>query len=260
MPSTLGATKSQTLPKSLDSDLSPLLGRWGGYWRAPIYSAIDLLSLTSERRKGTSARLANGLRFERNVYRALLQRNFTENLSAFQSIGNATVAFDLAPNATLPLRCVSQIINNPIINNQAINNQTIDKSKYLILFNPKFGYKKSSQFHFCYPDILIFCPRLNSISSISLPDNLSVSSIFSILSFYQFIICIEIKLTYVDIAFEKLKNLYLPIVSQTFNLPSIPLVCVKNLTQNSSKSASTLSKAVKLKIPLLTYLGHGPIF
>ena len=85
------------------------------------------------------------------------------------------------------------------------------------------------------------------------PDCLIVDSEF------HFIIVIEIKYTYTPAAIEKLKELYCPVVAKAFNLPTKPLVLVKNLIPGCPIPAFSISSALLREIPLIQYLGTGKI-
>ncbi len=255
----------QNLPTTLEYGLNPFLAAWGGFCTSEHISYPKLIPpYYAANLRGKTPSQKSGLRFERKTLAKLIRRDFTENLSSF-----------LNANETPPLRCESSITGY----SQTTNSQ-INKSKTLILHNPNFNYTSKNKNRLCIPDILIFIPKRNrpspkrnfcpspvssveSISSISLDKSISLSpyldSIF-LSTDYDFIICCEVKLTYVDIAFEKLKKLYLPVVSKVFNLPVVPLVIVKNLTSFSPKSSSILSKALNAKIPLFHYLGDGKIY
>lgn len=228
----------------------PFLDPWRAFFMSNHISQANLSApYHTITLKGKTQSQKAGLRFEKNTFSALARMDFVNNLNNFLDY--------------------SSLPNN-----------------YLILHNPNFLYSLRSKQRLCIPDILIFVPKiLNPIRSVfpnppvnsigrtlkSISLNSPVKSIFldpfpnhpvdSIsLSNYEFIICCEIKLTYVDIAIDKLKSLYLPVIHKAFNLPIIPLVIVKNLTKTSPKSSSILSSAIRLEIPLLNYFGSGNIY
>lgn len=63
-------------------------------------------------------------------------------------------------------------------------------------------------------------------------------------------IVIEVKLTFVFTAVEKLLNLYVPVVTLAHNTPLVaPLVIAKTLTPNTPKTINTLSLALDGKAP-----------
>lgn len=191
-----------------------------------------------------------GLRFERKVVRALVCGDFTKSLCGFLS----------APNATLPLRCVT--------------GGEINLLELTLVSNPWFKYQPYyySKLQFCSPDILIFGKikpnTLNTTLTTSshtttlikqIPNTTLISSQYS--NNFDFILLIEIKLTWLPLAWEKLNQIYLPVLKQIYTTLNIfPLVIVKNLTPNSPKSETKLGKALSLEFPLLHYLGSGPIF
>ncbi len=253
------------LPIALDRVLNPFLAPWGSFCASKHILYPKLVSpFYTANLKGRTLAQKSGLRFERKILAELSRRDFTENLCSF-----------LAAKETPLLCCENEVMSKEITSYSQIN-----KSNFLILHNPNFSYTLKNKNKLCIPDILIFIPKRNlsiskrnfctnnvgsvsplepisSVGSISLSPYLD--SIFYPTN-YDFIICCEIKLTYVDIAFEKLKKLYLPVVSKVFSLPIVPLVIVKNLTSFSPKPMSILSKSLSQRIPLLHYLGDGKIF
>jgi hypothetical protein len=262
--------QTQKLPMNLDSGLNSFLALWGGFCASGHISYAKLVPpFYAANLKGKTASQKLGLRFERKVLAKLTRRDFTENLSNF-----------LAAKETLQLRCVNSITGKEITSYFQVNKNQIKKSDFLILHNPNFNFTSKNKNNLCIPDILIFIPKrnrpspkrnfcVNNVGSVSRVGPIGFVGSISLSPYldsiflptdYDFIICVEVKLTYVDIAFEKLKKLYLPVVSQTFGLPVVPLVIVKNLTSFSPKSTSILSEALSAKIPLLHYLGDGSIF
>ena len=244
------------LPNVLDNDLSRssvldrVLARWGGVSMSPPSLSPKLVSPYHARleRNLTTFQKA-GLRYERNVFRALARGDFTENLH-YLIANNSHSRFDLS-----------------------------DKffPNYLIIYNPNILYFKNKKMKLSIPDILIIFDSPANLSQIAnnfknlSPANLSFLSPANQNSTspanqspanqtspanQNFIICIEVKLTYVEGAIFKLKNTYLPIVAKLFNLPIIPLIIVKNLTKTSPPSETSLAKALELNIPLLNYLGN----
>jgi len=262
----IATTKITNLPIGLDSGLNPLLSLWGGFSASRnIHYAKLTQPIYASNLKGKTAKQKAGIGFERKVVAALARRNFTENLCSFLALANDSYSHS---------KPVAEITNSKTSNFQ------VNKNDYLILHNPHFSYSFQKIKRLCIPDILILIPLGSidrdpgsiigsypgSINNVTLPDSISPSILFpqnsdsDLPKLFSFIICIEVKLTYVEIAFEKLKNLYLPVVNKAFGIPVIPLVIVKNLTTFSPKSSPNLSKAIQLKLPLLNYLGSGPIF
>jgi hypothetical protein len=197
--------------------------------------------------KSVSAR--NGLRFERNCLKALARGDFTQSLGYLfsDSERNATVAFQ---------------------------DSTLSKTKlnFQLFHNPCFEYKLQNETtKFCFPDIVLeinFDPPANlNAAKLPFPTNQSpAKNNFPANQFAansnqipaksipaNFIILIEVKLTWVPIAWEKLNNLYIPLAAKLYNLPILPLVIVKNLTRDAPPSAANLSDALILPFPLLHF-------
>jgi hypothetical protein len=231
-----------SLPSSLDYGLGHILDRWGGLTASGLpICAKYLPHIPASNLKPKSLSARQGLRFESKVTNALIRGDFTENLCN---------TFNL----------------NPVL------------FQFQILHNPSFKYlnQNDTKSKFCIPDILILVKSISPVepissifsplSSISLKEsvlflpNTSLDSISLTPSQFYFIICIEVKLTWTEIAFEKLQNLYLPVIQKAFFSPVLPLVIVKNLRPNSPKPQSILSHALTLDSPLLHYLGVGSIF
>jgi hypothetical protein len=95
--------------------------------------------------------------------------------------------------------------------------------------NPWFEYRNNSEFAYCSPDILI--------------------------KFDNILLIIEVKLTWVKEAQEKLDLFYRPIITKAnpdFDPDFVKtLVIVKNLTPESPEDSSIWSKALDLDKPLL---------
>ncbi len=103
--------------------------------------------------------------------------------------------------------------------------------------NPWFSYAKKD----------------SGLSSVCAPD-------FLLYHKDNFIIVIEVKLTYVNEAITKLQGLYCPIVETALNLPAKPLVITRHLIPSAPKpNAFTLSEAINNPPYLLQWLGHGGI-
>ncbi len=191
---------------------------------------------------------ANGLRYERKCLTALARGDFLPRLISTFSIqkGNATVAFfQLSDDKEKP------------------NKEKI----FQILHNPCFEYKLENEItsRFCFPDILIEidipanqspanAANSSPANSNLIPANLDSDAANIIpANLTKFIILIEVKLTWVPIAWEKLISLYLLIVAKLYNLPILPLVIVKNLTKNSPPSTANLTDALISEFPLLYF-------
>jgi hypothetical protein len=76
---------------------------------------------------------------------------------------------------------------------------------------------------------------------------------------FEYIIVIEIKLTFTPLAFQKLHDLYCPVVSKALIWPTHPLVICKRLGASDPLPRLTLLSALGSKEPLITWLGQGPI-
>jgi hypothetical protein len=76
---------------------------------------------------------------------------------------------------------------------------------------------------------------------------------------FEYIIVIEIKLTFTPLAFQKLHDLYCPVVAKALIWPTRPLVICKNLGLSDPLPKLTLLSALGSKEPLITWLGQGPI-
>jgi hypothetical protein len=191
----------------------------------------------------------NGLRFERKCLKALARGDFTQSLGDLFSgqKGNATVAFQ------------ETTLSKPKLNFQ-------------LFHNPCFEYKLQNETtKFCFPDIVLEInfdhvakstaaknevpanqsPAKNNLPAKDLAANSNQIPAKSIPA--NFIILIEVKLTWVPIAWEKLNNLYIPLAAKLYNLPILPLVIVKNLTREAPPSAANLSDALILPFPLLHF-------
>lgn len=201
----------------------------------------------------------SGLRYERQCLSALLQGDFTENL-----------------------RCMFKNTNSE--NKQEIIN-------FSLFHNPNISYLLENQKirKICIPDILLkidFLPYAANQTAAKLyaanaakpytaksnpanspanpfpanyaanqsPENPANSNPAN-LNQISFLILIEIKLTYVETAFQKLNQLYIPVVKKLFKdkLPIFPLIIVKNLTHDAPKSAANLTQSLLLPIPLLHF-------
>ena len=260
-----------TNPNVLDVALKPLLARWEAICHSPhIHYAKLIPPCYAATLRGKSISQKLGLRYERKVFAALARGDFTQNLCD-----------SFATNSYSHSKVNPQVINSE---KQVKQNQI--KNQFLFLHNPNFNYfetKNKTKQKLCIPDILIFCPKLpsqfyfplssislskqtpNPLDSISLPNPLSSISqpkdLVSIdINNFSFIICCEVKYTYVESALHKLKTLYLPVIHKSFNLPVIPLIIVKNLTPFSPPSTPNLSSALHNKIPLLIFSGAGGIY
>jgi hypothetical protein len=75
----------------------------------------------------------------------------------------------------------------------------------------------------------------------------------------EYIIVTEVKLTWVPAAAAKLRDLYCPVVSKALDLPTKPLLIVKNLIPESPLPTSRLSFALLAQNPLLCWRENGPI-
>lgn len=73
-------------------------------------------------------------------------------------------------------------------------------------------------------------------------------------------IVIEVKLTYCPDAISKLKAVYLPVLSASTQLYQFkPLIIARNLIPGVAPAPS-LSEALNQPIPLIHWIGRGPIF
>lgn len=283
-------------PSKLGRGLNPFLARWEGFFmsKLPLYAKI----IPAYRRlsKGSTIQQKNGLRFERAVLGAILAGDFTKGIcerwtretsGSWPLASLATCDLGMGKPKNNELSFDFETTSSLITNLKTTNSDhlsTNSKQKFLVIYNPNFSYVLRNKPKLCIPDLLIFVPKSPDLSSCPGPGSIfcpfDPSVLFSkkklkspriylpsqdplgsiSLEDYSFIICMEIKLTYVEIAIEKLKKLYLPVIHQSLNLPVVPLVCVKNLTKFSPKSSSNLSSALELEIPLLTYFGNGKIY
>ena len=75
------------------------------------------------------------------------------------------------------------------------------------------------------------------------------------------IFCIEVKLTYVPSAIEKLLDLYCPVISKALSEPVQPIVICKRLNSEAPPAVDTFSGAalVSYGVPLFHWLGTRPI-
>lgn len=73
--------------------------------------------------------------------------------------------------------------------------------------------------------------------------------------------CIEVKLTYVDSAIEKLRDVYCPVVAMAIGEPVMPVVICKNMTAGAPKAYHTFRDAVETlsNFPLIHWLGVRPL-
>ncbi len=257
-------------PNILASGFNPLLRYWGDFFVSKsIHNSRIIPNIYSNSLRGKTIFQKNGLRFEKNVLNALMKSDFLENLFS----QNATKFDATKANAT------SAMFQN--VKNATLQNATKLIPDFQILHNPHFSYFLNKKQKLCIPDILIIFSNAKNFDAtnamnrsakiqnnqnaktqntrkLNLPFdlNLGVTNVTDIMNQEQFIICIEVKLTYVDSAISKLKNLYLPVVHQTFNLPVFPLVIVKNLTSFSPISKTTINDSLFQKIPLLQFFGN----
>lgn len=74
----------------------------------------------------------------------------------------------------------------------------------------------------------------------------------------KFVIVIEVKTTYTPLAFQKLRDVYCPVVSRALELPCKPLVVCKNLIASCPRPAPTISFALLSREPLFHWIGQGP--
>jgi hypothetical protein len=76
---------------------------------------------------------------------------------------------------------------------------------------------------------------------------------------FEYIIVIEIKLTFTPLAFQKLREVYCPVVSKALVWPTHPLVICKRLGLSDPLPRLSLLSALGSKEPLIAWLGQGPI-
>lgn len=76
---------------------------------------------------------------------------------------------------------------------------------------------------------------------------------------FGFIIVVEIKFTWTPAAIQKLKELYCPVVTKVFNLPTKPLVIVKNLIPGCPLPKFSISGALLSDNPLVQWIGTGTL-
>lgn len=72
------------------------------------------------------------------------------------------------------------------------------------------------------------------------------------------IIIVEVKLTWVEVAFAKLSELYVPVIVEALQVPVKPLVICRNLTNNAPIASLSLKAAIENNNPLLHWpdIGH----
>ena len=69
---------------------------------------------------------------------------------------------------------------------------------------------------------------------------------------------VEVKLTWVDVAIQKLNDLYNPVISFALSRPVFPLIICRNLTNEAPPAKQSLSEALKSPYRLLHWpeIGH----
>ena len=102
-----------------------------------------------------------------------------------------------------------------------------------VVHNPWFIFEDAEGSAYCCPDFIITLP--------------------------YGIVVIEVKLSYVDEAIIKLRRLYCPVVAKAFGEAVTPLVICRHLTPLAPPAASALGPALSLGVPLMHWLGLGPL-
>lgn len=80
-----------------------------------------------------------------------------------------------------------------------------------------------------------------------------------LLFFQRGIVIVEVKLTHVDVALAKLKDLYTPVVSCALGMPTLPLVICRNITPLSPTPCHSLFEAILSESKLLQWPSNGHI-
>jgi hypothetical protein len=73
----------------------------------------------------------------------------------------------------------------------------------------------------------------------------------------DYIIIVEVKLSWVEVAVEKLNALYTPVVAAAFGLMTTPLVICRNVTSESPPASHTVSAALSSPYHLLQWPNNG---
>lgn len=80
-----------------------------------------------------------------------------------------------------------------------------------------------------------------------------------LIHFPQGVVVVEVKLTWVEIAQDKLNDLYMPVVSLALDRPVRSLVIVKNLTPQAPPSSPSIMSALRKKTNLVHWPMIGPL-
>jgi hypothetical protein len=107
------------------------------------------------------------------------------------------------------------------------------RSVWLVEHNPWFEFQDELGVSTCCPDIILTADSK--------------------------IIVIEVKLTWVPEAIEKLRGLYCPVVEYALAAEVFPLIIVKNLRPDAPPVQDSVQRALESEMPILQWIGSGHI-
>lgn len=127
------------------------------------------------------------------------------------------------PSAAAGLRFERSVV-------KALRSAAPTSAGFSIEHNPWFVYRDSNLTDYaCCPDILI-----HDID-------------------HDYIIVVEVKLTWVPNALEKLQKVYCPVVARALESPTRPVIVVRNLTPDSPRPQPSITRALLTQNPVVQW-------